>query len=301
MIKTLILGGTGFVGSAIARQLIAQKESVRVLSRHPASVPLQRRTPGIEYVQGDLFDSDSLHSAMQGCDAVIHAAQFPGAPFEYPAKQWTYHHYDAEGTALIAKTAKQLDISRLIYISGAGAGQGRSEPWFQAKEKGEQAIQDATNAWTIFRPSWIYGPTDVSLNRLKHASRVPFFFPLLGQAKETLRPIYIDDVAKAVGYALNRSESFSEIYALGGPEELSMKKMIQTLLAQVGRRRILVPVPMAWLKTVAAMLEKLPGKPILTRDGLDFITMDVSMDVRKAHAFFPFRFTSFENAISKYL
>src|SRR5947209_169863 len=98
MVKTLVTGGSGFMGSTIVRRLIRGRESVRVLSRDPTHLSVRRRFPGTEYVRGDVFDPASLQAAMEGCDAVINAVQFENAPFENRRKGLTYERVDGEGT-----------------------------------------------------------------------------------------------------------------------------------------------------------------------------------------------------------
>ncbi|MCB1198880.1 MAG: NAD(P)H-binding protein, partial [Deltaproteobacteria bacterium] len=196
MIKTLVTGGTGFVGRAITRQLVEQHETVQVLSRNPLAVPPEQRVPGALYVKGDILDPQSVAAAMQDCDAIVHCVQFPGAPFENPSKGWTYNNIDGRGTEILCEAAQKQNISRLLYISGAGAGQGRQQPWFQAKDRAEKAIVATGQQWTILRPSWIYGPEDRSLNRMVDSARLPIFFPIIGDGQQKVAPVLIDDMAK---------------------------------------------------------------------------------------------------------
>src|SRR5580765_899266 len=195
MVCTLVTGGTGFVGSEITQALRRNFETVRVLSRNPFHIPPSRRTPGTEYVKGDIFDDASLKEAIKGCDTLIIASQFDNAPFEDPSKGLTYMRVDGEGTERQIQAAKEAKVSRVLYMSGAGTMEGRVETWFQAKARAEKAVVESGMQYTIFRPSWIYGPEDKSLNKFAFFARISPIIPVIGTGKEKIWPVYVKDVA----------------------------------------------------------------------------------------------------------
>lgn len=300
MVKNLVTGGTGFVGSAIVRQLADGHESVVVLTRNPIFVDRRRRVPGVFYIKGDIFDSESLERAMSGCDAVINAAQFDNAPFENPRKGLTYERVDGEGTERQVAAAKKVGVKRFIYISGAGTREGRTEPWFRAKCRAEKAVKDSGMNWTIFRPSWIYGPGDRSLNRFATFARLSPIVPLIGSGEEKIPPVYVGDVAGIVGRALNDSRAYGKTFDIGGPEELTMKEIVRTLLKVQGKHRLIFPLPKPFIKWIAEFLQYLPGPP-LTPDAVAFVTMQEKVDVQPLLAMFNFRLTPLNASLRRYL
>lgn len=277
MVKTLVTGGTGFIGTHIVRQLLRSRESVRVLTRNPDSLPPSRRVAGTEFYKGDVFDPTSLGAAMHGCDAVVCAVQFENAPFENPAKGQTYERVDGEGTALQVAAAKQAGVKRFIYISGAGTREGRTEPWFKAKAKAEAAVRESGMDWTIFRPSWVYGSEDRSLNKFAMFSRLSPIVPIIGTGKEKIQPVFVDDVARAVALSLNQAKAYGKVLEMGGPETLTMTQIVQTMLLVSKRKRLVFPQPKALMKFIASVVQYLPGRP-LTPGGVDFVTMEEKVD-----------------------
>jgi len=300
MISTLVTGGTGLIGSEIVKALRKNIESVRVLSRRPKEIPPSRRSPGTEYVQGDIFDPASVKEAMRGCDALIIATQFENAPFENPSKGQTYMHVDAEGTEAQVAIAKELGIKRIIYISGAGTREGRTETWFQAKARAEKAVKESGDQWTIFRPSWVYGPGDRSLNKFAMFTRFLPFVPIIGTGKEKIQPIFVEDVAKIVAKSLNESKTFQQTYEMGGPEELTMKEIVKTMLRVMGKRRFIISQPKSFMKKIAAIVQFFPGRP-LTPAGIDFITMEEKADTAALLKTFNPRITPLEEGLRSYL
>jgi len=287
MIRTMVTGGTGFVGSGIVKALIKANESVHVLTRNPLDVPQSRRVPGAHYVSGDVFDPESLKKSLSGCDALIHCVQFPGAPFEYPKNNWTYDHVDGAGTEAVVAACQSVGLERLIYMSGMGAGQDRPEPWFKAKDRAEAAVKSLSDQWTIFRPSWIYGPQDQSLNKLISSSRLPLFFPIIGDGLQSIAPLFIEDLAATVAYALNRETFYQKAMDLGGPEVLSFNDMMTKMLEVLGRRRKLLHIPKPFMKTIGSLCEKLPTRPPLTSEGIDFLCMDVPCNLTDIQRLIP--------------
>jgi NADH dehydrogenase len=300
MIQTLVTGGTGFVGSAIVKKLVLGRESVRVLTRNPQSVDPRRRTAGTEFFAGDLFDAKALREAMKGCNALVIAVQFENAPFENPAKGMTYERVDGEGAELTVAAAKESGIERVLYISGAGTREGRIEPWFKAKLRAEKAVRESGLAWTILRPSWIYGPTDRSLNRYAGFARLLPFVPIIGSGREKIQPVFVDDIGEIVRSAINSPKTFGKVFEAGGPEVLTMAEIVKTLLRVMGRRRLILPQPKPLIKFIAGFVQFLPGR-LLTPDGIDFITMEEAVDHRELVKTLGVRMTSLEEGLRSYL
>jgi NADH dehydrogenase len=133
-------------------------------------------------VQAFAGDAVSLGKAFTGADVVVHAIQFHNHPVEDAAKGRTYMEVDGRGTELAARTAKKLGVRRFVYLSGAGAGQGRPQPWFRAKDRAEAAIRETGMEHVLLRPSWIYGPGDRSMSRFVWFCRHLPVVPVIGTA-----------------------------------------------------------------------------------------------------------------------
>ncbi|HSP54982.1 MAG TPA: complex I NDUFA9 subunit family protein [Dehalococcoidia bacterium] len=297
----LVAGGTGFVGGAIVRELARRGASVAVLSREPARHA--DRFPGlnVEYRKGDVTDPASLSSALIGIEVVISSQQFPNSPIEDPKKGYTFEKVDAEGTENLMSAAKQGGVRRLIYLSGAGAAPDAPYHWFRAKWRAETAVRDSGITYTIIRPSWVYGPDDVALNRFLGMSRFLPFVPLIGAAgKQRLQPVFIDDVARAVAGFLEKPAAENKVFEMGGPDELTMREIVSTALNVAGRRRLMLAAPKTLMKLLASVLQFAPGRP-LTPAAVDFITMDALADPSEIEAALDIKMTPLRDALATYL
>lgn len=237
---------------------------------------------------------------MQGVEAVVGTQQFPNSPIENPGKGYTFEKVDAEGTENLVRAAKAAGVGRYVYLSGVGASpEGRH--WFQAKWRAEAAVKESGLAYTIIRPSWVYGPEDRSMNRFLKMSRFLPFVPLIGNAgKQRMQPVFVDDVARAVADSLENPAANNQLFELGGPEVMSMSDVVRTALEASGRKRLLLSAPAFVMRAVASVMQFAPGKP-LTPDAVDFITHDALADSTAIQKALGLRVTPLREGLATYL
>lgn len=297
----LVVGGTGFVGAGIVRELARRGKPLAVLSRNPERH--RDRFPGlnVELRRGDVTDPSSLPPALVGVEAVIACQQFPNSPIENPRKGHTFEKVDAEGTENLVRAAKEAGVRRFVYISGVGAAPDGRYHWFRAKWRAETAVRDSGITYTIIRPSWVFGPGDVALNRFLAISRFLPFVPLIGNpAKQRLQPVFIDDVARAVAESLENPAADNKTFEIGGPEALTMAQIVRAAMEVAGRRRFFLAVPKPVMKLLASVLQFAPDRP-LTPDAVDFITMDALADPAGIEAALGIKMTPLREALATYL
>ncbi|MEO8457888.1 MAG: hypothetical protein ABI559_08755, partial [Chloroflexota bacterium] len=183
---------------------------------------------------------------------------------------------------------------------GAGAApEGRH--WVVAKWRAETAVKESGLAYTILRPSWVYGPEDRSLNRFLKMSRFLPFVPLIGMAgSQQMQPVFIDDVGSAVAESLDNPAANNQLFDVGGPQVMSMSDVVRAALRASGRRRLLLPTPTPIMKLVASIIQFAPGKP-LTPNAVDFIAHDALADPTAIQNKLGLRMTRLDEALATYL
>lgn len=295
--RVVVAGGTGFIGREVVRRLLAGGHEVAATTRDPQKDPWDGR---VRLEQAFAGDAATLARAFTGAEVVVHAIQFPNHPVEDPSKGRTYLEVDGKGTEVAVRAAQRVGVRRFVYVSGAGAGQGRPQAWFAAKDRAEAAIRASGLEHAILRPSWIYGPRDRSMNKFVTFARWLPIVPVVGDGKTRVDPLHVDDVAHALADAAVREDATALTLDLGGPEKLSMDEVIRTVLAVTKKRRLLLHHPAGLMKRLVWPMRFLPNPP-LSPDAVEFVTTEVPLDPKPAMDYFGFPFRRLAEGLREYL
>ncbi len=295
-------GGTGFLGGAVVGELASRGGDVVVLSRNPARARRRLEPLGVGARRGDVTRPASLAGAFDDIDTVVQSVQFPGFPVEAPERGRTFLEVDARGTETLVAAARAGGVRKFVYLSGVGADPVSARVWYRAKGLAESSVRASGLTWAVVRPSWVYGPGDVSLNRfLKLIRLVPLAFPQLGPGTQRITPVYVDDLARLVADVVQGTAADGAVIEAGGPETMTLDEIVRTAMRVVGRVKPIVHVPIGLVKLVAGVLERLPGQ-IFSRDAVDFVTQDGVADPSELARRFPeFAPLRLETALSSYL
>jgi NADH dehydrogenase len=275
-----IIGGSGFLGRHIVQALAKRGYRIRVACRRPdlAGHVQPLGSPGqIMPVQANVRYPASLAAACDGAFAVINLT---GILYGSGAQSFdAIHIFGAEASAKAAKAAK----ARLfIQVSAIGADQASASEYARSKAQGEARARAAFSGAIVIRPSIVFGPEDGFFNKFASLARLAPALPLIGGGVTKFQPVFVGDIAEAVGRLIDAGEASGQTYEFGGPEVLSFKELMQFTLATVGRKTLLVPLPWAIAKIQGMILGLLP-KPLITADQVELLKTDnvVSEEARR--------------------
>jgi uncharacterized protein YbjT (DUF2867 family) len=273
-----IAGGSGFIGRAIARRLCAMPEiRVRGMSRAPERARQRLDLPNLEWIRAEVTEPSTLPSALQGAQAIVSAVQFEGYPVENPKQGLTFQRVDFGGTVALLDAAKKVGVSQFVYVSGAAADENATHPGFRAKGQAERAIRESGLAYTIFRPSLVYGPEDKVMNGFAKLLKLSPAFGVPGTGRQKVQPVLVDDLAACVALAIS-GKGRDATFEIGGPDLMTFDEMIRILMDVTGRRRPIIHIPEGAMRAGASLLEMLPT-PLLSRDAVTFVTADNATDI----------------------
>lgn len=299
--RIVVAGGTGFIGREVVAHLLEARQpgdEIVITTRNPDGPdPWRGRLTQIQAFAGDPL---SMGRAFTGADVVVQAIQFPNHPVEDPSRGRTYLEVDGHGTAVAVRAARRVGVRRFVYVSGAGAGQGRPQPWFRAKDHAESAVRESGLEYAILRPSWVYGPRDRSMSRFVFFCRHLPVVPVIGNGRTRVHPVYVEDLARCLSECVRREDVKATTLDVGGPEHLTMDQILRTLQAILGRRRPLLHQPAALMKLLVRPLRLLPN-PILSPTAIDFVLQEVELDPKPATDFFGFPFRTLAEGLRDYL
>ena len=162
----------------------------------------------------------------------------------------------------------------MVHVSAIGADEASASAYARSKAAGEKAVLEAVPSATIFRPSVVFGPEDQFTNRFAALARISPFLPLIGGGLTRMQPVYVADVANAVADAVDGKAKLGATYELGGPEILSMREIMETILAITDRERMLLSLPFGLAKFQSYVLQFAPGALQLTPDQVELLRTD---------------------------
>jgi uncharacterized protein YbjT (DUF2867 family) len=263
-----VFGGTGFIGRHLVPLLIQHGATVRVAARRPERYVATGPAQAIETIQADVLDESAVIAAIETANVVVNLV---GVLTE-TGKQ-TYRALHVEGAQRVALAAKRQGVVRLIHISALGASWDSPANSDRTKAEGELAVRAIFPEATIVRPSLVFGEDDHFFNSFAVMARRSLVLPLIGGGTTKFQPVAVADVTAGLIELLNRSETAGKTYEFGGPEVYSFRELLELLLATLNRRRLLLPIPIAIAKILAALLELVPDPP-LTRDQVRLLKTD---------------------------
>jgi uncharacterized protein YbjT (DUF2867 family) len=255
-----VFGGAGFLGRRIVERLADSGAVVRVAVRHPeraASLGQASTTGQIVPMYADVWEERSVAPAVEGADAVINTV---GHYVEHGKS--TFEAIHGHGAMHVARASATAGIQRLVHISGLGADPASGSPYVRARATGERLVREAFPGATILRPSVVFGPEDAFINRLAALARLMPVLPLFGRGDVKLQPVYVGDVAEAAARVLATPVTQGKTYELGGPRAYPYKELLRLVLAETGRKRLLIPVPYVVWDILALLMSPLPRAPV---------------------------------------
>ena len=261
-----VFGGTGFVGRRVVRHLRESGTRVRVISRHRGLAG----DDGIEQITADAHDELSVEAAVAGADGVVNAISL-----YVEHGNDTFHSVHVEAVGRIARAARQAGIRRFVHISGIGANAASPSPYIRSRGEGEAAVQTAFPGAVIVRPAVMFAPDDAFLSTILRLLRFLPAYPIFGDGRTRLQPVYADDVAAAIVQILRQSQKPHPVYELAGPRVCSYEELLRTIARIAGMRPVLMRMPFALWDAFAGLAEMLPQPP-LTRNQVELMQIDTA-------------------------
>jgi len=310
--RVCVIGGSGFVGRHIVRQLAKRRIKVIVPTRNRERARHLIVLPAVDVVNADVHDQQILEKLTAGCDAVINLigilhenrkGAFEAAHVELPRK--------------IAAACVKSSVGRLLHMSALNASPDAPSEYLRSKGRGEALLRRAAGASsqsssgsgvgaTVFRPSVIFGPGDSFLNLFAALAK---WLPVIVLAcpRARFQPVFVEDVACAFVESLFVPAAAGQSYDLCGPDVYTLRQLVEYASRAAGHPRRVIGLNDRLSYWQAAAMEWLPLK-LMTRDNyhsmqIDNVCKDESGSGRIGGCAFPFAIkpASLEAVVPTYL
>jgi NADH dehydrogenase len=255
--KVLVIGGTGFIGTTLCRELKGRGHDVTALSRNPGGADLPG---GVTKVMGDVTQYNSIVEAFEGMDAVYNLVAL--SPLFKPSGGDKMHdRVHRQGTDHVVRAAEEHDVDRLVQMSALGADPDGATAYIRSKGEAEGLVTESTLDYTIFRPSVVFGDGGEFVSFTKLLAP-PYVSALPGGGKTRFQPIWVGDLVPMLADAIDADEHAGETYEIGGPDKLTLAEIARLIHRADGRSTTVVPVPMALAKLGLSVGDLIPGFPM---------------------------------------
>jgi uncharacterized protein YbjT (DUF2867 family) len=261
-----VFGGTGFLGRRVVQKLCESGATVRIASRHPG----RAEGDNVKQIAADARDERSVEAAVAGADCVVNAISLY---VEHGSE--TFHSVHVEAAARIASVARRVGAKRVVHVSGIGADATSPSAYIRSRGEGETAVLAAFPDAVIVRPAVMFARDDGFLTTILRLLWVLPAYPIFGDGRTRLQPVYADDVAAAITQLLRQSKKPSPIYELAGPRVYLYEELLRTIARTAGLRPVLMRTPFALWDAVASLAEILPHPP-LTRNQVELMQIDTA-------------------------
>jgi NADH dehydrogenase len=229
----------------------------------PVGIPVDVTLAGVT-------DRRGVRASLVGIETVIHLAAIEGQGGPNQSLG-----LEGVGAQTIAEAAAEAGIKHLVFLSHLGVDRRSAYPAMQAKASAEEHIRKSGVPYTILRTATLFGRGDnftIPLAMLLGVS--PLFFPIPGDGSTLLQPLWVDDLATAITWALDEPSTIDKTIEIGGPEYLSYKHILHMIMNASSAPRILLPMRPPFLRSGAWLMEKVLRHPPVSPLWLDYLAVD---------------------------
>lgn len=301
MSTILVTGASGFVGSHAIPALVDAGHQVIAMVRHdPAADTVMHRLdvsrrPSVEVRRADVTRPDTLPAALEGADGILHLVAIPrdldgGASLRL---------VNTEGTRNMVHAAKAAGVRRFVHLGALGVTDDPALHYASSKAKAMAIVRESGLDWTILEPSVMFGPRDGFFNIIAGLVRMsPGVVPITGRGEARFQPLAIGDLARAAVLSFANDDTIGRDFELGGPRFWTYREIVEEVLRGMGKRRLLVPMPVALIRLVAGVSESLRLPFPAATDQLRQLKLDNTGPLDGVRAAFGFEPTPMEGHLT---
>ncbi len=269
--EILLFGATGQIGRNLVRKLSKNNYKITAVTRniHRAGYILKTQAnPGyLNLVELKKFNLDKIDELIKNCSICINLI---GILYEKKKDDFKVIHTDLPN--FLSQKANKYKLDKFIHLSSLGIEEALDSKYAQSKLDGEKKIIKNIENYIIIKPSIVYSVDDnFTTNFMSLLNLLPFM-PIYFNGKTKFSPIHVTDLVDII-YELIERKNKNLILECLGPEVLTFKEILQKLLISIGKRRLLIPMPLPIAKISAKILQLFP-KPLLTEDQLNLLKYD---------------------------
>ena len=278
----LVTGASGFVGSHVLRRLEGRPR--RAMVRDGARL---RAGPEVEVVEADITRPETLKAAVAGVDTIIHTAAITASQKEpYPG---AYYEINQRGTENLVMAARRAGVQRLVVMSGLGTRPAPEGTYMATRQGLEEAVRGSELPFVILQPSVLFGDHAEFIEALAGLARAFPVVPVLGRGDLKFQPLWVEDLVTCLLKAAEDRTLDGRSIPLGGSEYATLREIQQTISSVLGKRSLLVSLPLPLARIQARAMSALLPRPPLTPATLELFSFENATTLDACEKAFGFR------------
>ena len=265
----LIFGASGQIGRNLIRKLTKNNYKVTAVTRNyhqKAYVLKTQANPGyIDIIECNIFEESKIRDLVKRADICINLI---GILFE-KGKINTFENIHEKFPIFLSSLCNEYNVEHFIHLSALGIEQAIDSLYAKSKLNGEEFIRKNFKVATILKPSVVYSVDDNFTTNFMSILNILPIFPLYYNGETKFMPIYCSDLTEIIYQVINQNLKSITIECVGA-EQITLKEILQKLLKLIGKKRLLVPLPLLIAKLMCFFTELFP-KPLITKDQLKLL------------------------------
>ena len=265
----LIFGASGQIGRNLIRKLTKNNYKVTAVTRNyhqKAYVLKTQANPGyIDIIECNIFEESKIRDLVKRADICINLI---GILFE-KGKINTFENIHEKFPIFLSNLCNEYNVEHFIHLSALGIEQAIDSLYAKSKLNGEESIRKNFKVATILKPSVVYSVDDNFTTNFMSILNILPIFPLYYNGETKFMPIYCSDLTEIIYQVINQNLKSITIECVGA-EQITLKEILQKLLKLIGKKRLLVPLPLLIAKLMCFFTELFP-KPLITKDQLKLL------------------------------
>ena len=267
----LVFGATGQIGRNLVRKLTKKNYKVTAVTRniHQKGYILKTQAnPGyIDIIETSIFNENKIKELISKCQVCVNLIGIL-----YEKRKNTFNNIHRLFPGMISNFCEEYKIENLIHVSALGIDEAIDSEYAKSKLGGEKEVKKNFQKALIIRPSIVYSVDDnFTTLFMTLLNRLPFF-PLYYKGNTKFSPIHCTDMAEIISTIIEKNINSQTVECIG-PEQITFKEIVKSLLEAINKKRILVPVPLFFANLLAFFLELMPN-PLLTKDQIKLLKYD---------------------------
>jgi len=289
----VLIGGTGFLGNAVAEEMVKRKLPLRCLVRKDSDTSKLKQL-GVELFEGDARDNNSLKKVTEGAESVISC--FTTRLFKRPKAAYFWDN-DYQGNFNLIQLAREQKVKKYIFVSYWGLAKFGDFEHGKAKKSVEDLLKISGLDYTIFRVTTL--ATDMSVllgNSLKKKGWAPMFM----KREEKVRPILLEDLARCMVDALDNKRASYKVVEVAGEEEYTFVELRDLFSKVLDKKVRFVFVPSKLAYFVAGIIDILTDRVYNAKGLVSAFTGGSTCDISEMKDIFSINQGSFAKYLEDY-